>query len=248
MSANASSPLGQPGVPQAVVTDAVSSKPDAHPVRSRRWKLLAIGGVILAALVSGVVFAIPTVRNALNTVSTDDAYVNGHVTFVAPRVPGQVLRVLVDDNVRVKAGRPARRTRPGTVPGAGQHQEERLVAAAEADRRAAESEVRGTLRPAPEPAVEAPDGDGAGGQPGRHPEGPGRGPPQQGGDPGAGPKADLARAKRSRSPRAAAARAGAGRGGRGRARSRRPWSSRPPRRYTRFESPSASRPSPRTAI
>ena len=36
--------------------------------------------------------------------STDDAYVNGHVTFVAPRVAGQVARVLVDDNERVKKG------------------------------------------------------------------------------------------------------------------------------------------------
>jgi membrane fusion protein (multidrug efflux system) len=40
----------------------------------------------------------------LNTVSTDDAYVNGHVTFVAPRVRGQVARVLVDDNYRVRKG------------------------------------------------------------------------------------------------------------------------------------------------
>ena len=40
----------------------------------------------------------------LNTVSTDDAYVNGHVTNVAPRVAGQVSRVLVDDNMRVKKG------------------------------------------------------------------------------------------------------------------------------------------------
>ena len=39
-----------------------------------------------------------------NTVSTDDAYVNGHVTFVAPRVSGQVMKVLVDDNQRVKKG------------------------------------------------------------------------------------------------------------------------------------------------
>ena len=40
----------------------------------------------------------------MNTVSTDDAYVNGHVTFVAPRVAGQVQTVLVDDNMRVKKG------------------------------------------------------------------------------------------------------------------------------------------------
>src|SRR5262249_37336987 len=41
---------------------------------------------------------------AFTTVSTDDAYVNGHVTFVAARVPGQVSRVLVDDNMRVRKG------------------------------------------------------------------------------------------------------------------------------------------------
>ena len=40
----------------------------------------------------------------LNTVPTDDAYVNGHVTFVAARVRGQVARVLVDDNYRVRKG------------------------------------------------------------------------------------------------------------------------------------------------
>ena len=41
---------------------------------------------------------------AFRTESTDDAYVNGHVTFVAARVPGQVVRVLVDDNNRVRKG------------------------------------------------------------------------------------------------------------------------------------------------
>ena len=41
--------------------------------------------MLLAAI---LVFGIPWVRQTLNTVSTDDAYVNGHVTFVAARVPG----------------------------------------------------------------------------------------------------------------------------------------------------------------
>jgi membrane fusion protein (multidrug efflux system) len=44
------------------------------------------------------------VVRALNTVSTDDAYVNGHVTAVAARVPGQVIKVFVDDNNRVAKG------------------------------------------------------------------------------------------------------------------------------------------------
>ena len=48
--------------------------------------------------------AVPKVITAFKTVSTDDAYVNGHVTFVAPRVPGHIMRVLVDDNNRVHKG------------------------------------------------------------------------------------------------------------------------------------------------
>jgi membrane fusion protein (multidrug efflux system) len=76
--------------------------PVATPAhRSRKW-LLWPGTA--AALVVGGYFLVPWVDTVLNTVSTDDAYVNGHVTFVAPRVKGQVVRVLVDDNVRVKKG------------------------------------------------------------------------------------------------------------------------------------------------
>jgi membrane fusion protein, multidrug efflux system len=37
-------------------------------------------------------------------ISTDDAYVSVHYATIAPRVPGQVTSVRVDDNDRVKAG------------------------------------------------------------------------------------------------------------------------------------------------
>jgi membrane fusion protein (multidrug efflux system) len=64
--------------------------------------------VLLALAVLGLAGAgywlIPRAVTALTTVSTDDAYVNGHVTFVAPRVACQVARVLVDDNNRVRQG------------------------------------------------------------------------------------------------------------------------------------------------
>lgn len=72
----------------------------AKPKRRRRWWPIALG--LLAAVL--LIFGIPRLLHALNTVSTDDAYVNGYVTFVAPRVIGQVARVLVDDNNRVKKG------------------------------------------------------------------------------------------------------------------------------------------------
>ncbi|MGD9637271.1 MAG: efflux RND transporter periplasmic adaptor subunit, partial [Pirellulales bacterium] len=64
--------------------------------------VLAVGAVVIVALAT--YYGWPELRLLLNTVSTDDAYVNGHVTFVAARVPGQVLKVLVDDNYRVKKG------------------------------------------------------------------------------------------------------------------------------------------------
>jgi membrane fusion protein, multidrug efflux system len=79
---------------------AETAKPAVgHPGKRRRWLVL---GILFAILV--LVVGIPQVLHALNTVSTDDAYVNSYVTFVAPRVAGQVARVLVEDNNRVKKG------------------------------------------------------------------------------------------------------------------------------------------------
>jgi len=87
-----------PGAPAPVATHAKVSAP---PMKSRSHIVRII---FVIAVVIGLIAAIPWVIHALNTVSTDDAYVNGHVTFVAPRVPGQVTYVLVDDNNRVHKG------------------------------------------------------------------------------------------------------------------------------------------------
>ena len=70
------------------------------PEKRRPWKKI----LILFAAAVFVVVAIPKIIHAWRTVSTDDAFVNSYVTFVAPRVSGQVARVLVDDNNRVKKG------------------------------------------------------------------------------------------------------------------------------------------------
>jgi len=95
---------------------------------------LAVGGYLLA----------PAVKTVMDTVSTDDAYVNGHVTLVAPRVPGQVARVLVEDNDRVSKGdllvqldREPYQVQLDIKKSA--------VAAAESDLTAARAQVRGVL-------------------------------------------------------------------------------------------------------
>ena len=87
------------------LTETPPAKPSAPTGRNlmqRRRLLMAVLATVVLAI--GVVFGVPWIQEILTTVSTDDAYVNGHVTFVAARVPGQVSRVLVDDNNRVHQG------------------------------------------------------------------------------------------------------------------------------------------------
>jgi membrane fusion protein, multidrug efflux system len=92
----------QSGKSAGIDTRPKTDTPPAPSSFSKRKIMAGIAGAALLAVI--VVFGVPWVQTMLNTVSTDDAFVNGHVTFVAPRVAGQVSRVLVDDNVRVRKG------------------------------------------------------------------------------------------------------------------------------------------------
>ena len=102
-------PASDPSSPSPVVGPHPTSVAPAAPTpaspptpRPRRfpWRWV-VGGLLLAVL---LFVGVPKILHALRTVSTDDAYVNSYVTFVAPRVAGQVARVLVEDNNRVKRG------------------------------------------------------------------------------------------------------------------------------------------------
>jgi membrane fusion protein, multidrug efflux system len=93
----------EPGtqLPQTDLTSKSAPPGDHRSARRRRLLMGVLGVLVLAA---ALVFGVPWIRLTLNTVSTDDAYVNGHVTFVAARVRGQITRVLVDDNNRIRKG------------------------------------------------------------------------------------------------------------------------------------------------
>src|SRR3984957_10439390 len=101
--------VATPAPPEEVLTGApvATAPPPQSPAatppvrRYRKWLLLA---ATVAALAVAGYFLGPWVDTTVNTVSTDHAYVHGHVAFVAPRVNGQVAKVLVDDNQRVKKG------------------------------------------------------------------------------------------------------------------------------------------------
>ena len=91
--------------PSAQVSKTATSTEGPKPAArapSKRRRVLIVVAIVVGILL--LVFGVPRVIRAFNTVSTDDAYVNGYVTFVAPRVSGQVLRVLVDNNNRVRKG------------------------------------------------------------------------------------------------------------------------------------------------
>jgi membrane fusion protein, multidrug efflux system len=86
--------------PQAAEYRAEAPLPpaEANPRGSRRIAFVALAVILLASL--GILLLL------LPDVSTDDAQVDAHIPAIAPRVPGYVVHVFVNDNQMVRAGQP----------------------------------------------------------------------------------------------------------------------------------------------
>src|SRR6202050_2990376 len=94
----------RPSVASGGAPAAESSAPQAKagaPAAKRPLWMWIVGGVLVVLILYA---AIPRGVLAFKKIYPDDAFVDGHVTFVAPRVHGYVVRVLVDDNNRVHKG------------------------------------------------------------------------------------------------------------------------------------------------
>ncbi|QJX00319.1 HlyD family secretion protein [Frigoriglobus tundricola] len=95
--------------PRSADTEPKADSHDAaaptKPPRRRRWrKRLIMMGVALAVVGCGLYFGRHWIHRQLTTESTDDAYVNSHVTSVSGRVAGHVIAINFDDNDRVRQG------------------------------------------------------------------------------------------------------------------------------------------------
>jgi membrane fusion protein (multidrug efflux system) len=81
-----------------------NASPGSEPKRpGRRGIALAVTAVLLAGIL-GV--GIPYYLHTLTHKITDDAFIAGHITLIAPRVPGHVVKVFVEDNQWVEEGDP----------------------------------------------------------------------------------------------------------------------------------------------
>ena len=72
--------------------------------RGRWGRRLVIVAVVALLAGAAAYYLVPYAREALATISTDDAFVDGHVTNVSPRVEGLVTEVRVDQTDRVEPG------------------------------------------------------------------------------------------------------------------------------------------------
>src|SRR5262245_40919963 len=79
---------------------AVAEATVAAPRIGIAWRAPALA-VAVAAVAAVVGYWAVALRG---TESTDDAFVEGHIAFLSPRVGGQVVEVLVEENQRVRAG------------------------------------------------------------------------------------------------------------------------------------------------
>ncbi|MGU7772669.1 HlyD family secretion protein [Burkholderia sp. MR1-5-21] len=85
---------------ETIVTDTPQAPSPAPAARGRRLP------IVLIALFAILLVAVLAYEYEVRDLSTDDAYVTGHLHVISPRVSGTVARVLVDDNQFVHAGDP----------------------------------------------------------------------------------------------------------------------------------------------
>ena len=85
-------------------------KATVPPVKKKRGPVFWLVVLVLGA--GALWWTAGFVHHALTFEETDDAYVNGHVHQIAPRVAGAVTEVLVDENRNVKAGQVLARIDP----------------------------------------------------------------------------------------------------------------------------------------
>jgi membrane fusion protein, multidrug efflux system len=100
--------------PAALERSSQPAETATHAGHSSRWAKLVSRlpwAAAFAVVLGFIAVVVWKIYAPSPDVWTDDAYVRVHYATIAPRVPGQVSSVGVDDNDTVKAGQVLRRSR-----------------------------------------------------------------------------------------------------------------------------------------
>lgn len=116
--------------PASTLTGSAAGRGSGRSGRWQRWVLPALAGV---ALIAALVWLGPWVLLRFTHAVTEDAFVEADLVNLAPRVRGQIVEMLVQDNQRVAAGELLCRIDPAPY--------ERLVAEDRARLQVAEAEL-----------------------------------------------------------------------------------------------------------
>jgi membrane fusion protein (multidrug efflux system) len=81
---------------------ANSENETAPPPRKKLWRWRVLAGIAVLGMLGAAIFYY--IHFLAPYESTDDAFIDGYVTMISPRVPGQVLKLLVTDNQKVRTG------------------------------------------------------------------------------------------------------------------------------------------------
>ena len=87
-----------------VVEAAPIRAAESAPQKRLAWARAVAGALVLAAVAAGVKYGYSYWQWSAAHETTDDAFIDGHVTQVTPRVAGHVIKVNVADNQVVHAG------------------------------------------------------------------------------------------------------------------------------------------------
>jgi membrane fusion protein (multidrug efflux system) len=75
-------------------------KPDSPPIYKRPRVIIPLSVILLIIVIGGIAYWL----HARHYVSTDDAYIDGHVTRISPQIPALVLKLHITDNQFVQQG------------------------------------------------------------------------------------------------------------------------------------------------
>jgi membrane fusion protein (multidrug efflux system) len=93
-------PVSEPAAPQSAVASEPAPESGAPRQRNRLRHLAAGVAMLAVGLAAGTYY----LEDVAPYESTDDAFIEAHVTPVAPQVAGRVAQLVVQDNQEVKAG------------------------------------------------------------------------------------------------------------------------------------------------